>query len=54
MTMGLLQGLTEIQQIMQSDGCSWEIAQQRWHEALEEQAREASKVVYVDFRKRDA
>jgi hypothetical protein len=47
---GLLSGIFEIQQIMQAEGCSWEIAQQRWQESMQEPAE--NNVIAVDFRGR--
>lgn len=48
--MGLLSGLIEIQNIMQSDGCSYEVAHQRW---LELQDEPKDNVVWIDFRVRN-
>jgi len=46
---GLLDGLWQIQQIVQAEGCSWEVAKQRWQESL---AEEPSNVIRVDFRRK--
>ncbi len=44
--LGLLSGIFEIQQIMQAEGCSWEAAQQRWQESMQEpEEAEASNVI---------
>jgi hypothetical protein len=43
---GLLSGIFEIQQIMQAEGCSWEVAQQRWQELTQDpEEAEASNVI---------
>ncbi len=47
---GLLWGLWEIQQIVQAEGCSWEVAQQRW---LESRKEPETNVIRVDFRRGD-
>jgi hypothetical protein len=48
--MGLLDALGQIDQIIQSEGCSPEIAWEKWQDAMKEQLED--NVIYVDFRAR--